>query len=141
MSLIIERGKELLYAPIRDPSCKNKWKVRSLAFVPQQVWECTTQASMDISDEPRSYTVSSKLPGVELENLWVYIEGRTLSIYAGVTGEKQEDGEYHYAEELLGGFQGEIALPEQVHRKVTKAEFENGVLVLVFPKKSDKPSE
>jgi HSP20 family molecular chaperone IbpA len=138
MSLITKIGNGFFFTSISDPSGRNGRGCRGLNNIPQEVLDCAPQAEIDISEDLHHYIVSSKLPGVARRNLWVYIEGRTLFLYATVTGERQENGEYRYTEELLGGIRGEIVLPEQAFRGLERAEFNDGVLLLVFPKITDE---
>jgi HSP20 family molecular chaperone IbpA len=137
MSLIIKDGDSLQYRPILDRFNENKWEVSSLDSMPQQVRDCTAQAKINVYENPHFYSVNSDLLGVELKNIWICIEGKTLYLYAGVTGEKQENGEYRYTKELLGGIRGEIKLPERVHPRPARPEFHRGSVVLFFPKKAN----
>jgi HSP20 family molecular chaperone IbpA len=138
MSLILVSGKSHFFIPIHDPSCRDEWAVFGLGRIPQKTRDGLLRARIDLSEEPDHYVVRSELPGVMRKDLWVTIIDRTLSIYAGVTGEEQADGSYCYAEELLDGIRGEIALPELAFRRPRVAEFGDDMLHLVFQKKTDE---
>jgi HSP20 family molecular chaperone IbpA len=135
MSLVIknENGSKALF--ITDPSRRDDAVFYGSKPIPQQIQHGPLDAKIDILEEPNYFVVSSELPGVAVMDLWVVIEGMMLSLYAGVTGEKQKNGEYRYTEELIGGIRGWTMLSMRAQPEPIIAEFDKNVLRLVFPKK------
>jgi HSP20 family protein len=78
--------------------------------------------------------VEAELPGLNMEQLEIYMTGNQLSI----TGERQlpphEQGVWHRQEREYGKFTRTIELPVEVNADAVSAELKHGVLLIRLPK-------
>ena len=97
--------------------------------------------SIDVSEGKKAYTVRAELPGVELKDVSVEVEGHTLMIRAEKRQQTEEDEEgYHCVESSYGAIQRILSLPEDADGEAIKASFKNGVLKLRIPKHAARAS-
>ena len=94
-------------------------------------------SSVDLSEEGNNYVVRAYLPGRDIKNMNVTLDGQTLKIEAKAeeTENKQEEGammtrKAHYTQML--------ALPGPVESEKMKVERKEGVLVVTLPKAAAK---
>ncbi len=110
-------------------------------FVRPYALPAETELSMkiDVKEDEKSYTVQADIPGVKKEDIQVDIDGDTVSVRAEVKQEKEEKkGEkVVYSERSYGMVSRSFSLPSDVDDKGAKAEYKDGVLKLVLPKKSN----
>ncbi|MFC1834384.1 Hsp20/alpha crystallin family protein [Thermodesulfobacteriota bacterium] len=90
---------------------------------------------MNVSEDAESFLVKAEIPGMEIADLDIKIEGDTLS----VKGERKPEkfaGEvsYHRRERACGAFQRSITLPKPVDSEGVNATYRNGVLYITLPK-------
>jgi HSP20 family protein len=91
--------------------------------------------SVDISEGKKAYTVRAELPGVDLEDVSIEVEGHTLLIRAEKRQETEEEEEgYHCVERSYGAMQRVLSLPDDADGEAIDARFKNGVLKLRIPK-------
>jgi HSP20 family protein len=82
--------------------------------------------------------VEAELPGLELNDLEIYVTGEnTLS----VKGERKQPGvtagTWHRQERGYGAFSRLIELPCLVNSDTVSAEFQHGVLTVTMPKREE----
>ena len=113
---------------------KGYW-VKPLAF-PQ---ETNLEMKIDVKEDDKTYTVKADIPGVKKEDIQVDIEDDRVSLKAEVKREKQEkkDEKVVYSERAYGMVSRSFTLPTDVDDKAAKAEYRDGVLNLVLPKKAN----
>jgi HSP20 family protein len=101
--------------------------------------ETELKMKVDVKEDDKSYTVQADIPGVKKEDIQVDIDGDTVSLRAEVKQEKEEKkGEkVVYSERSYGMVSRSFSLPSEVDDKAAKAEYKDGVLKLVLPKKSN----
>ncbi len=101
--------------------------------------ETELKMKIDVSEDDKSYTVKADIPGVKKEDIQVDVEGDTVSVRAEVKQEKEEKkGEkVVYSERSYGMVSRSFSLPGEVDDKAAKAEYKDGVLKLVLPKKTN----
>ena len=94
---------------------------------------------IDVSEDDKSFTVKADIPGVKKEDIQVDIHDDEVSLRAEVKHEKEEKkGEkVVYSERAYGMVSRSFTLPVSVDEKGAKAEYKDGVLNLVLPKKSN----
>jgi HSP20 family protein len=113
---------------------KGFW-VKPFAF-PQE-----TELSMkiDVKEDDKGYTVKADIPGVKKEDINVDIDDDQVSIRAELKAEKEEkEGEKTvYSERTYGMVSRSFSLPVGLDAKGAKAEYKDGVLSLVLPKKGN----
>ena len=94
---------------------------------------------IDVSEDDKGFTVKADIPGVKKEDIQVDVEEDRVSVRAEVKQEKEEKkGEkVVYSERSYGMASRSFSLPAAVDAKGAKAEYKDGVLSLVLPKKSN----
>jgi HSP20 family protein len=113
---------------------KGFW-VKPLAF------PAGTEMSMkvDVKEDDKGYTVHADIPGVKKEDIQVDVDGNVVSLRAESKQEKEEkQGEkVIYSERQFGMVSRSFSLPTEVDEKGAKAEYKDGVLNLMLPKKAN----
>ena len=98
---------------------------------------------IDVNEDDKSFTVKADIPGVKKEDIQIDIDDDHVSLRAEVrreTGSEKESkkGEQVvYSERAYGMVSRSFTLPVEVDAKGAKAEYKDGVLSLVLPKKSN----
>lgn len=94
---------------------------------------------LDVKEDDKSYTVHADIPGAKKEDIQVDIDGNVVSVRAETRQEKEEKkGEkVIYSERSYGMVSRSFSLPADVDEKAAKAEYKDGVLNLVLPKKAN----
>lgn len=97
---------------------------------PQQQWAPRLEAYAKDGD----LVLHADLPGVELADVDITLDGNLLTISGERKGATQEQGVSYYLNELPSGtFRRSVTVPEGVDADSIKARFENGVLEVVLP--------
>lgn len=101
--------------------------------------ETSFDIKIDVKEAEKEFMVDAEIPGVKKEDIFVDVEGDTVSIRAEVKKEKEEKkGEkVVYSERSYGMVSRSFTLPMAVDDKAVKAEYRDGVLKLVLPKKTN----
>lgn len=94
--------------------------------------ESYIRPAVDIFETEEGLTLMADLPGVDKEGLDVGIEKGILTIKGTVSGETT--GNELYTEFTLANFYRQFQLPDEIDPEKTRAELNNGVLVLNLPK-------
>ena len=98
---------------------------------------------VDIYDSKDNLVVKADLPGLSKDDIEVSIQENILII----SGEKKQElnvseNEYLRTERFYGNFHRAITLPAEVDRAKSQANFKDGVLELILPKKEEaKPQQ
>ena len=94
---------------------------------------------LDIKEGEKEFFVEAEIPGVRKEDITVDVEGDTVTLRAEAKKEKEEKkGEkIVYSERSYGVVSRSFTLPLDVDDKAVKAEYKDGVLKLVLPKKTN----
>lgn len=113
------------------------WEARTLARIPSPL-----QPRVDISEGRKAYTVRAEIPGVELQDVSIEVEGNTVVIRAEKRQESDEEKEgYHCVERCYGAMQRVLSLPDDADGEAIEAKFRNGVLKLRIPKHPARASK
>ena len=117
---------------------KGFW-VKPLAFPAAFPTEGELKMKLDVKEDEKSYTVQAEVPGVKKEDIQIDIDGNQVSVRAELKKEKEEKkGEKTvYSERSYGMVSRSFTLPVEVDEKGAKAEYKDGMLNLVLPKKSN----
>lgn len=96
------------------------------------------QLKMDVQEDENKYTVHAELPGVDKENIHVTIDGSHVSISAEVRRENEvKDGvRVLRTERQYGKVSRSFVLENEVDEAQSQANYKDGVLELVLPKKA-----
>jgi len=94
---------------------------------------------VDVKEDDKSYTVHADIPGAKKEDIQVDVDGNMVSLRAETRQEKEEkQGEQTlYSERHYGMVSRSFTLPTEVDEKGAKAEYKDGVLNLMLPKKAN----
>ena len=118
-----------------------KWDPFNM-FKPSALWESEDEGStmwtptVDISENENELTFKAELPGVELKDITVSFDNNILGIKGERRFEKETEKEnFHRVERTYGRFSRSFAIPTFVDETKVKADFKNGVLKIVLPKK------
>jgi HSP20 family protein len=92
----------------------------------------------DIYETDAEIVVCAELPGASREDIHVTVESNTLTLGGErpFVGETTRDN-YHRAERSPGEFMRSFALPNTVDPNRIRAEFNNGLLTVVLPKREE----
>jgi HSP20 family protein len=94
---------------------------------------------IDVTEDDKGFTVKADIPGVKKEDIQVDVDEDRISLRAEAKRDKEEKkGEkVVYSERSYGMVSRSFSLPAAVDAKGAKAEYKDGVLSLVLPKKSN----
>jgi HSP20 family protein len=97
------------------------------------------QMKIDVREDDKSFTVHADIPGVKKEDIHVDVAGDQVTVRAEAKQEKEEKrGEkVIHSERGYGMVSRSFTLPADVDAKGAKAEYKDGVLNLVLPKKAN----
>ena len=96
--------------------------------------------SMDVAEQDSEYVVTADLPGYEKDDIDLSISDRTLRVSAERaegTDESDEEGTYIRRERHRQSVSRAITLPEEVVEDDASAAYNNGVLTVTLPKRSE----
>lgn len=119
---------------------------KNMGLLPEgeENWSLATWApACDIYETDGEIVLKAELPEVKKEDLGVSFEGNALTI----RGERKFEGEtkrenYHRIERSYGEFMRSFTLPMTVDIGKINAEFKDGVLRVVLPKRAEaKPKQ
>jgi len=116
-------------------------------FAPPAIWaNFETNAPdirVDINEDDKAYRVKAEIPGVDKKDIDVSVDGSQVSISAEVKREsKKKEGEKEVcSERYYGQVYRSFSLPTNVDSSKSEARYENGVLTMTLPKKSNGQSQ
>jgi HSP20 family protein len=93
---------------------------------------------LDVKEDDKAYIVHAEIPGVKKEDIKVDVDDNAVTLSAEVKQEKEEkkDEKTLYSERTYGLVTRSFTLPAEVDPNAAKAEYKDGVLNLVLPKKA-----
>ena len=101
------------------------------SFFKEDAWS----PRVDVRETGTAITVKAELPGCDIENIDVSLEGRRLTIKGEKKDEKEEkETNMHRAERAYGYFSRSLELPAEVDPKDIEAAYKKGVLTVVIKK-------
>ena len=94
--------------------------------------------AVDIVETDKNVVLKVELPGVDPNDVEVRVENNTLYL----TGQRKAETEvkeqkYHHMERLVGRFARSFALPQSLEAEKVAAEYRDGILTLILPKKEE----
>lgn len=99
---------------------------------------------VDVKETDKAVVISAELPGLNDQDVDVELRDGVLVIKGEkkVETEKDEDN-FHLTERRYGSFQRSFRVPESVDDAKVQAAFENGVLTVTLPKRTEavKPAK
>jgi len=94
---------------------------------------------IDVKEDGKSYTVKADVPGVRKEDIQIDIDDDVVTLRAETKKEKEEkkDEKVVYSERRYGMVSRSFSLPSDVDARSASAEYKDGVLTLMLPKKAN----
>lgn len=90
---------------------------------------------VDVSEGKKEITVQAELPGCDLKDIDVSLDGRILTIKGEKKQEKDEKEEnVHRVERSYGYFSRALTLPAEVDPEAVDATYKKGVLKIILNK-------
>lgn len=95
------------------------------------------QMKLEVSEDDKAYTVKAEIPGVNKEDIRISVDGNLVSISAEVKKEteKKEGKKVVHSERYYGQVSRSFTLDQEVEQGAAKANYKDGVLEAVLPKK------
>ncbi|VVD62915.1 18 kDa heat shock protein [Pandoraea morbifera] len=97
------------------------------------------QIKLDVEEDDKQFTVRADMPGVSKENIKVALDGNQVSISAHISNatEKKDNGNFVHRERYEGDMYRSFSLSQAVDKDKAQANYRDGVLELVLPKRAD----
>ncbi len=101
--------------------------------------EASFDIKIDVKEAEKEFLVEAEIPGVKKEDIFIEVDGDTVSLRAEMKSAKEEKKAEKtvYSERSYGMVSRSFTLPMDVDDKAVKAEYKDGVLKLVLPKKAN----
>ncbi|MBI1852223.1 MAG: Hsp20/alpha crystallin family protein [Planctomycetes bacterium] len=94
--------------------------------------------ALDLAETDTEILVKTEIPGIDPKDMDVSIAGEVLTVKGEKKSEVEEKGKtWHRTERNYGAFQRSINLPCPVYADRVKAEYKNGVLSIMIPKREE----
>ena len=103
-------------------------------------WEVAATGAapaVNLWEDAEGVYVESELPGLDGEDLEIYVTGRQLTLKGERKAPVVEGGVWHRQERGHGKFQRVVALPCDVEADGVEARFRHGVLLVKLPKRAE----
>src|SRR5689334_13003337 len=98
--------------------------------------------SVDIFETENEVVIKAELPGMESKDIEIKLENNVLMLRGDRRFEKETKNEnYHRVERSYGNFTRSFSLPAFVDDSKVHAEYKNGLLRIVLPKKEQAKSK
>jgi len=94
--------------------------------------------NVDIYENKEQIVLEAELPGMKREDFDLTVENNTITLRGERRFEKTDEMDnYHRVERAYGSFTRSFTLPNTVSAEGATAEFQNGVLRVVLPKREE----
>lgn len=98
----------------------------------------TVYPALNLWEDNEKVWVEAELPGFELNELEIYVNGgKQLTIKGERKQAAQEGGVWHRQERSFGNFERALELPHDVDADKVSAELKQGVLTITLPKREE----
>jgi HSP20 family protein len=102
----------------------------------------TWSPAVDLYESQDHLILKAELPGVEQSEIELRVDSNRISL----RGERRlkeaiNQEHFHRMERAFGPFSRSFTLPTPVDAENVKAEFKNGILMVILPKRVDKDSK
>ena len=95
--------------------------------------------AMDIYETEQQYDLYMDLPGVKSDGVSIEMHDERLVVHGTLEPVARSEASVHRQERRAGKFSRSVRLPKQLDAEKIEAQFDNGVLHVVLPKKA-KPA-
>ncbi len=116
---------------------------RDLLNVNKDFWGNSTVPAVNIKEENNAFHVEVAAPGIDKKDFKVELDDDLLTISYEKEHSKEEKGDYTKREFSYQSFKRSFNLPKTVENTKIQANYKDGILHLVIPKRDDakqKPS-
>jgi HSP20 family protein len=97
----------------------------------------TWSPAVDIFETEEEIVVKAEIPGMERNDITLHLENNVLTLKGERRFEKETKEEnYHRIERSYGSFSRAFSIPSMVDEERIRAEYKDGVLKIVLPKKA-----
>lgn len=111
--------------------------VQSMSRLPSSVFSMRQFPNINLSERDTQFILLAEVAGCNPEAVKISIEDNRLIIQGERNPQQEAQGtRCHYLEIQFGAFYREIQLPMPVKADQIKAEFRNGMLTVLLPKKA-----
>jgi HSP20 family protein len=108
------------------------------AWDDQEGLNASLNPRVNIFENKDHLVLEADLPGMTREDFDLSVENNTVTLKGERKFEKKDDNDnYHRIERSYGSFTRSFTLPPTVSAEGVKAEFNNGVLTVNFPKREE----
>jgi len=102
----------------------------------------TWSPAVDVYESQENLILKAELPGVDQSDIELRVDSNRISIKGERRMKEAVNQEhFHRMERAFGPFNRSFTLPSPVDAEQVKAEFKNGILMVVLPKRIDKNSK
>ena len=92
----------------------------------------------NIIEHPDSFELNLAAPGLKKDDFKINLDNNVLTISSELENEKHEEGTNFTRKEFYyGSFSRSFTLPKTINIEKIKAEYENGILTVMLPKKDE----
>ncbi len=95
------------------------------------------QLKVDIKENEKEYILEAELPGIKKEEINLKVNDNKLTISVEKDEEKEEKNERYLRKERRTSSMTRSFSIDNVHSDKITAKFDNGILILVLPKKEE----
>jgi HSP20 family protein len=122
------------FTDLMDEMFKNFMTSRPVRFLED---EAGLQMRTDVSEDDKAYTLKAEIPGVKKEDIHITIDGNRVSISAETKkeSEEKEGAKVIRNERYYGKVYRSMVLDSDVDQNTADAQYNDGLLTLVLPKK------
>lgn len=102
------------------------------------VGQMVSRIRLDVDEDDTAYTIRAELPGARKEDIQVSVEGAQVSLAAEIPAATHDGSGQRplYRERTYGHVSRSFTLPQEVDSQAAAAQYRDGVLTLVLPKKA-----
>ncbi|MFN3505659.1 MAG: Hsp20/alpha crystallin family protein [Caldimicrobium sp.] len=112
------------------------------SFFPERLEGIEWAPAVDVSETADEVIVKADLPGVKPEDIEINIVDNILTIKGEKKRETEEKKENFYrVERFYGSFMRSIQLPAEIDVDNIKAQYKDGVLKVILPKKPESKAK
>ena len=131
--VLSELGRDLVRSDLgRD------FIVRPLGMAGGVASQAVSRIRVDVDEDDTAYTLRAEIPGARKEDIQVSVEGAQVSLAAEIRPETHDGAGQRplYRERSYGRVSRSLSLPQEVDSQSATAQYRDGVLTLVLPKKT-----
>ena len=112
--------------------------IRPLSRASGMAGQVVSRIRLEVDEDDNAYTVRAEIPGARKEDIAVSVEGAQVSLSADLRSKTLGTAGQHtvYSERTYGLVSRSFTLAGEVDPQGASAEYLDGVLTLVLPKKS-----